>query len=156
MAAKNAKITKEVKKVEEVKATAVKAEPVKKVDTVKAEPAKTEPAKVEKKVEEKKPVEKKPVEKKPAEKKPAAKKPAAKKATAKKPAAKAAAPVEVFVQFNGQETVVDAVVAKAKAAYEADGHRASSIKELQVYLKPEESAAYYVINKKYAGRVDLF
>ena len=44
MAAKNAKITKEVKKVEEVKATAVKAEPVKKVDTVKAEPAKTEPA----------------------------------------------------------------------------------------------------------------
>ena len=151
MAAKNAKITKEVKKVEEVKATAVKAEPVKKVDTVKAEPAKAEPAKAEKKVEEKKPVEKKP-----AEKKPAAKKPAAKKATAKKPAAKAAAPVEVFVQFNGQETVVDAVVAKAKAAYEADGHRASSIKELQVYLKPEESAAYYVINKKYAGRVDLF
>ena len=141
MAAKNAKITKEVKKVEEVKATAVKAEPVKKVDTVKAE----------KKVEEKKPVEKKP-----AEKKAAAKKPAAKKATAKKPAAKTAAPVEVFVQFNGQETVVDAVVAKAKAAYEADGHRASSIKELQVYLKPEESAAYYVINKKYAGRVDLF
>ena len=151
MAAKNAKITKEVKKVEEVKATAVKAEPVKKVDTVKTEPAKAEPAKVEKKVEEKKPVEKKPVEKKPA-----AKKPAAKKATAKKPAVKAAAPVEVFVQFNGQETVVDAVVAKAKAAYEADGHRASSIKELQVYLKPEESAAYYVINKKYAGRVDLF
>ena len=62
----------------------------------------------------------------------------------------------IAVQFNGQETVVDAVVAKAKAAYEADGHRASSIKELQVYLKPEESAAYYVINKKYAGRVDLF
>ena len=151
MVAKNAKITKEVKKVEEVKATAVKAEPVKKVDTVKAEPAKTEPVKAEKKVEEKKPVEKKP-----AEKKAAAKKPAAKKATAKKPAAKTAAPVEVFVQFNGQETVVDAVVAKAKAAYEADGHRASSIKELQVYLKPEESAAYYVINKKYAGRVDLF
>ena len=151
MAATNAKITKEVKKVEEVKATAVKAEPVKKVDTVKAEPAKTEPAKAEPAKAEKKVEEKKPVEKKPA-----AKKPAAKKATAKKPAAKAAAPVEVFVQFNGQETVVDAVVAKAKAAYEADGHRASSIKELQVYLKPEESAAYYVINKKYAGRVDLF
>ena len=38
----------------------------------------------------------------------------------------------------------------------ADGHRASSIKSLQVYLKPEEFAAYYVINQKFAGRVDLF
>ena len=79
MAAKNAKITKEVKKVEEVKATAVKAEPVKKVDTVKAEPAKVEPAKAEPAKAEKKVEEKKPVEKKPAEKKAAAKKPASTK-----------------------------------------------------------------------------
>ena len=26
----------------------------------------------------------------------------------------------------------------------------------KVYLKPEEYAAYYVINQKHAGRVDLF
>lgn len=32
----------------------------------------------------------------------------------------------------------------------------SSIKTLQLYLKPEESAAYYVINQKFAGKVDLF
>ena len=63
---------------------------------------------------------------------------------------------EVYVQFAGQEAKVDAVIERATQAYVADGHRASSIKSLQVYLKPEESAAYYVINSKYAGKVDLF
>ena len=63
---------------------------------------------------------------------------------------------EVYVQFAGQEAKVDAVIERATQAYVADGHRASSIKSLQVNLKPEESAAYYVINSKYAGKVDLF
>ena len=63
---------------------------------------------------------------------------------------------EVFVQFQGREAVVEEVVEKAKAQYVAEGHRVSSIKSLQVYLKPEEYAAYYVINQKFAGRVDLF
>jgi len=48
------------------------------------------------------------------------------------------------------------VIEKAKNEFVAEGHRASSIKSLQVYLKPEEFAAYYVINQKFAGRVDLF
>ncbi|MCM1307735.1 MAG: DUF6465 family protein [Butyrivibrio sp.] len=83
------------------------------------------------------------------------------KAAAKKTAVKAAEKKselisEVYVQFGGREANVDGVIAKATELYVADGHRASSIKSLQVYLKPEESAAYYVINKKYAGRVELF
>ena len=48
------------------------------------------------------------------------------------------------------------MIEKAKKQFEAEGHRASSIKSIQVYLKPEEYAAYYVINQKHAGRVDLF
>lgn len=63
---------------------------------------------------------------------------------------------EVYVQFGGQEATVDSVIAKATEAYVADGHRASSIKVLKVYLKPEDGAAYYTINDKYAGKVDLF
>ena len=69
---------------------------------------------------------------------------------------KAEAVTEVYVQFGGRETTLDSVVAKATDSYVADGHRASSIKKLQVYIKPEESAAYYVINDKNAGKVDLF
>lgn len=63
---------------------------------------------------------------------------------------------EVFIQYQGNEALVGEAIEKAKLAFVADGHRLSTIKNLQVYLKPEEYAAYYVINKKFAGRVDLF
>ena len=87
----------------------------------------------------------------------AAAKTTAKKAT-KKVAAKKTAKAEkkelvpeVFVQFNGNEDVVANVIERAKEAFAADGHRASSIKSLKVYLKPEEYAAYYVV---YGNRCD--
>lgn len=63
---------------------------------------------------------------------------------------------EVFIQYQGNEALVGEAIEKAKLTFVADGHRLSTIKNLQVYLKPEEYAAYYVINKKFAGRVDLF
>lgn len=75
--------------------------------------------------------------------------------TAKK-AAKEELKPEVFIQYQGREAMVAEAIEKAKAEFAADGHRVSSIKSLQVYLKPEEYAAYYVINQKFAGRVDLF
>ena len=81
------------------------------------------------------------------------------KETAAKKAAKAAKEElkpEVFIQYQGNEAIVADVIEKAKNEFIADGHRASSSKSLQVYLKPEEFAAYYVINQKFAGRVDLF
>ena len=85
----------------------------------------------------------------------AAAKTTAKKAT-KKAAAKKTAKAEkkelvpeVFVQFDGNEDVVANVIERAKEAFTANGHRASSIKSLKVYLKPEEYAAYYVINDTY-------
>ncbi len=63
---------------------------------------------------------------------------------------------EIILQFQGNESAVGEVIEKAKAQFVAEGHRMSSIKTLQVYLKPEEYAAYYVINQKFAGKVDLF
>lgn len=100
------------------------------------EPVKAE--KVEKQAEQ---VEKKPekVEKK-AEKKSAAK-PAVQKVE------------EVLIQFGGEEWNVAQLKEAAQAAYVAEGHRASSIKKLTVYLKPEERMAYYVVNDKVTGSV---
>lgn len=63
---------------------------------------------------------------------------------------------EVLIQFQGHEDNVGNVVEKAKAEYVAAGHRVSSIKSLQVYLKPEEYAVYYVINQKFEGKINLF
>lgn len=61
----------------------------------------------------------------------------------------------VYVQFAGEEFVVAEAMEKAKAAYVAEGHRASAIKSLRLYIKPEERKAYYVINDKAAGSIDL-
>ena len=97
-----------------------------------------------------------------AEVKETAKKAPAKKATTKKAAttktAKAAVKKEtvITVQYQGNEVSVASVEEKVKAAFVAEGHKAGSIKTLNIYVKPEEFAAYYVINEKYSGRVDLF
>ena len=79
------------------------------------------------------------------------------KKTPVKKAAPAKAPVveEVYVQFAGEEWKVADLAERAKAAYLAEGHRASGIKKMAVYVKPEEGKAYYVINDKESGSVDL-
>ena len=64
---------------------------------------------------------------------------------------------EVFIEFQNRQASESSVVDKVKAAFVASGHRVSSIKSLQIYIKPEEYKAYYVINdNKYSGEVDLF
>ncbi len=80
------------------------------------------------------------------------------KAPAKKPRAPKA-PVEktqkVYIQFGGMEWEVDALLEQVKAAYVAQGHRASAIRDLNVYVKPEDGKAYYTINDKTSGSIDL-
>lgn len=125
------------KKVEETK-TAVKT--AAKAVEAKAEEVKTEVKAEAAKVEKKKP----------------GRKPGTTKSKPAKAAKKEEAAVEIYVQYGPGESSVQAVVEKIKAEYVEQGHRASSIKSLKVYLKPEDSAAYYVINDKVAGRVNLF
>lgn len=85
-------------------------------------------------------------------KKAAAKKAApAKKAPAKKAAPKkpAEAKVDFFVEFGGVQVSVEKVVADVKATYGKDA------KEFAVYLKPEESKAYFVADGE-SGEMDVF
>ena len=63
-----------------------------------------------------------------------------KKAT-RKPAVKSS----VYVQFGGKEIVEKDVVAACKKAY-ADLATGEDLKTLEVYIKLEEGAAYYVAN----------
>ena len=62
----------------------------------------------------------------------------------------------ITIQHQGNEITVTSVEEKVKAAFVADGHKASTIKTLNIYVKPEEYAAYYVINDEFTGRVYLF
>ncbi|MBR5127387.1 MAG: hypothetical protein IKU69_03060 [Roseburia sp.] len=141
----------ETKKVEAKVETKVEA-PVKEVE-VKVEAVKAEPV-VEVKEEVKKAPAKKAATKTETAKKETVKKETTKKAATKTTAKKAVAPA-VVLQFGGQEVNMDAVVENAKNAFVAEGHKESEIKEFQIYVKPEEYAAYYVINGV-SGRINLF
>ena len=78
---------------------------------------------------------------------------------AKKAAPKAKAPAqkveELVLQFGAQEWNMSDLMDRAKAAYVAEGHRASAVKKLVLYVKPEEQKAYYVVNEKATGSIDL-
>ena len=75
-----------------------------------------------------------------AEKKAPAKKAAPKKTAPKKtaPAKPAEAKVDFFVEYGGVQVSVADVISNVKATYGKDA------KEIYVYLKPEESKAYFV------------
>ena len=137
--------------------TAVASDPVKTEAPVKAEkPAeKTVDKKAEAKAEAAAKAEK-PAKAEPA-KKTAAKKEPAKKTAAKKTvkAEKPAVTQNIYVQFAGNEFLTSDLVAKVTENWVALGHRASSIKSLDLYVKPEDMAAYYVINGKESGKIAL-
>lgn len=153
------------------KETAVKAEPVKAAEkAVKAEPEKTVKTESAKAIETKKDTTKKletkaavlvdtPAAKaeekttaKKAAKKPAAKKPAAKKAPAKKAELK----TEMFLQFAGKEYTEKEILQKVKDIWtKVLKNKVGDMKDVKIYLKPEESAAYYVVNGDTTGKVEL-
>lgn len=105
---------------ETVKKTTTKA--AAKTSTAKTAAAKTEEA---------------PAKKAPAKKAPA-KKAAPKKVAPKKPEVKAETKVDFFIEFGGAQVSVDEVIKNVKLTLGKDA------KEISVYLKPEESKAYFV------------
>ena len=91
---------------------------------------------------------------------PAKKAPAKKAATTEKkaPAKKAAAKAETVItlEFGDYTAVMSTVEEKVKAQIVAEGVKASAIKSLNIYVKPFENKAYYVVNEDVTGSVDLF
>ena len=123
------------KKTATVKETApVVTEEIVKVETVEVEekPAKATKAKAEKE------------EKAVAEKKPAAKR------TTKK-----AVKTTFVVQAAGKEVSMEEAVERVKEAWTAAGNKAADLKEIAVYVKPEEEAIYYVVNGDVTGKVEF-
>ena len=73
------------------------------------------------------------------------KKETAKKAPAKRTTAKDIK-TSVVVQFAGREVTEKDLIAAVKKAYTKKGNKVGDIKTIEIYVKPEESAAYYVVN----------
>ncbi|MBO5208693.1 MAG: hypothetical protein J6B68_05040 [Lachnospiraceae bacterium] len=153
--AKKTAVVKPAAKAVVAKATEVKKEEVKKVET----PVVKETAKVVEAVEVKKEEPKKEAVKKPAAKKTATKKATEKKAPAKKEAAeKKAAPAAkkvkevVHVQFSGKSYTTEDLVQSAKDVWKYDlNQKPADFKTVELYVKPEENLAYYVINGDVTG-----
>lgn len=130
-------------KAAEEKKTEVKAvAPVKEAEVKKAAPA----AKAEKKA----PAKKAPA-KKTAEKKAAA--PAAKTAEKKAPVKKAAKVEEtVNFQFSGKSYTPDDLMKIFKDVWKYDMNgREEDIKNVELYVKPEENTTYFVVNGSITG-----
>lgn len=63
----------------------------------------------------------------------------------------------MVLQLWGHDIEIAKIEENIKAQFVAEGHRAGNIKNLQVYIKPEENKAYYVINDgKFTGDIGLF
>ena len=63
---------------------------------------------------------------------------------------------EVVLQYRGYEVDMEAMTERVKAHYYSKGYKKGSIKTLQIYAKPEDFTAYYVINDGVVGKVNLF
>jgi hypothetical protein len=83
-------------------------------------------------------------------------------ASIKKTVAKAAAKVETaantvkksaVVQFQGDSYDVEKITENSVADYHANSKK--PLKDIRVYIKPEDHKAYYVANGDFQGSVDL-
>ena len=74
--------------------------------------------------------------------------------SAKAPARRGRPPLapELYVEFSGKQYNVTDIIDRAKADYRAT-HKVG-VQSCKVYIKPEEGAAYYVINKV-SGKLEL-
>lgn len=61
---------------------------------------------------------------------------------------------ELVLQYQGAETDLTALAEAAKAEFRAL-HKRTRVTELKIYVKPEDQAAYYVINGTFEGKLPL-
>ncbi len=57
----------------------------------------------------------------------------------------------VYVEFYGEQISKDELVKEATKIWVDAGKKAADIKKIDLYVKPEEDKAYYVINDELDG-----
>ena len=74
------------------------------------------------------------------------------KAAAKKVTAKASVQANINIQFAGKSYTTEELVNIAKDVWKYDlNQKVEDFKTVDLYVKPEEHQAYYVINEKFTG-----
>lgn len=65
------------------------------------------------------------------------------------------AAIQVIYQFEGREVTEKELIAKVKESWTSKGNKIKDITSLNIYIKPEEEKAYYVINDVENGKIEL-
>lgn len=78
------------------------------------------------------------------------------KTTAKKETTKKEIKINAIVEDHGRQIEESAIVANVKKAWKASGKKIGDIKTIELYIKPEENAVYYVVNGTDTGAVALY
>lgn len=73
----------------------------------------------------------------------------------KKAAKKKEMKVKAFVEYYGKQVEEKEMIARVKKAWTKSGHKVGDIKEMDLYIKPEENAIYYVINGAETGSIEF-
>ena len=60
-----------------------------------------------------------------------------------------------YVEYAGKQVDEKVVVASVKQVWTEAGNKVKDIKTMDLYIKPEESAVYYVINETFTGSVEM-
>ena len=74
---------------------------------------------------------------------------------AKKTTTKKDIKTSLFVEYYGKQVEDKAIIAAAKKAWTKAGNKVSDIKSMELYVKPEDAAVYYVINKTESGKIEF-
>lgn len=61
----------------------------------------------------------------------------------------------VFIQYRDYEVEVNSLIDIVRATFFMEQGIPVQIEALRIYIKPEERAAYYVINQCHMGKVDF-
>lgn len=61
----------------------------------------------------------------------------------------------ICLQYLGGESDINEIVEKAKAVWQENNHSGEEFVSIDLYVKPEDNAAYYVINGTDTGKVEL-
>ena len=63
--------------------------------------------------------------------------------------------MRTFVEYSGKQVEEKEIIAAIKKEWAEKGNKIGDIKTLDLYIKPEEDAVYYVINDTESDKVVL-
>ena len=76
-----------------------------------------------------------------------------KKTAAKKTTAKKDMKVKTVIEYYGKQVDEKDIIASVKKVWTKKGNKIGDIKTMELYIKPEEAAVYFVINGTESGAV---